>query len=225
MSAKDRATLGLVTVAVGCALVSTALSVRRELFSAAGVGASAPAAEIRIDDWAQYTRGGHRRGPVAAPVTIVEFADFECPACQQFARNALPAALQKYGQQVSHIFRHWPLPQHRFAYPAARAAVCASRQGKFTEFHDAIYAAPDSLGFIAFSELALRAGVADTTAFNLCNSQQGTVPEIESDIIAAKNVGANGTPTILVNGLLIRGAPDSLSLFKVIDEALEAKRK
>ncbi len=156
------------------------------------------------------------------PVTIVEFGDFECPVCHKFENGALRAARTKYAASMAVVFREFPLVAiHRFAYPSARAAECAAEQGRFEQFHDTLYAHTDSLGrLIPFSDIAMRAGVPNMTSFETCNTKSGPVPAIEADIQAAKDLGSRGTPTLLINGMLVGGAPSDAMLDSLIQVAI-----
>jgi protein-disulfide isomerase len=108
---------------------------------------------------------------------------------------------------VALVYRHYPLPYHKNAVPAAQASVCAARQGRFEEYHDALFAQQDSLGLIPWTRLASTAGVPDVAEFQSC--MQSSVPgsEIERDLQAGTRLGVRGTPAILVNERFISGAP------------------
>jgi protein-disulfide isomerase len=215
------------------AIVSTVCAVTVTSVVLLGRASGSPAAfstgqvsqePVLLENWEELARVGHRTGNPSAPVTIVEFSDFECPFCARFASSQIPALRKDYADQVQFVFRHWPLPNHRFAYPAARAAECAALQGRFWEFHDAVFAAQDSLGLLTFAELAGRAGVPDPDAFNVCNSEAGQVEAIERDNRVAGEIGATGTPTVIVNGWRLKGTP-SLEVLDSIIRAQLAERK
>jgi protein-disulfide isomerase len=154
----------------------------------------------------------------------LEFADFECPVCQSFANGALRAIRAQYPDKVAVIFRQWPLSYHRLAYPTARAAECAGAQERFEAFHDLVYSKQDSLGLKSYGQFAKDAGVPDLAAFETCNSSAAPIPSIEADIAAAKAVGGRGTPTILVNGLMLAGLPDSAKLEGYVQAAIRAAK-
>lgn len=172
-----------------------------------------------ISDWRQYAVG-HRLGPEDAIATIVEFGDYQCPACRSI-EPMVRRFRQQYPDEVALIYRHWPLPQHPLAYPAARAAECAARQGLFAEYHQALY---DSSYWIAdpngaFIQLAEHVGVVDMKAFRECVSDPTPVASIEEDIDAAKQLGAAGTPTFLINGVMRGAFPDSTEWADIVDRA------
>jgi len=177
---------------------------------------------VKVDDWEQYASGGHQiGGPEDAEVTVIEFGDYECPAC----RNVQPwvkRVLERYSDRVAFIYRHYPISYHMMALPAARAAECASRQGKFFEFHDLLYAESGWLARpdLGFPDIARRASVADSAAFDGCLRERGLVQAIVADRDAASAIGVKGTPNVLINGTLLAGLPDSTYLIEHIEKAL-----
>lgn len=177
-------------------------------------------APVSVSNWDRLISTGHHSGPRDASVVVLQFGDFECPYCQKFSTRILPGVLAGFPGQVAVVFRHWPLPYHRFAYPAARAAECAGEQGQFQPFSELLYMKQDSLGLKPFDDYAREAGVTDRAAFQLCNSRPGRVASIEADMEAAIAAGASGTPTVLVNGLRYPEPPDSAGLAKAIRNAL-----
>ena len=215
---KELAANLLVVVAVLSAATMATITVRREFFRRrTGADGTAVSHEpTNVEEWRQYSRVGHRIGPSNASVTIVEFADFECPVCRAFATQVLPAIKKEFGDQVTIVVRHWPLSYHKFAYPTARAAECAAAQGKFESFYSLAYAEQDSLGLKPYRKFAQQSGVKDLDRFDRCVSTPGGVLSIDADIAAVKALGGEGTPTVLVNNLLYKGAPDSIRLHDAI---------
>ena len=127
----DRLDRGLTGVLVIVAVVMTGTAIHREFFTSStssGFQSGPPVAE---HNWREALPVGVRAGDVNAPVTIVEFADLECPACRSF-QGVLNEVMQKHQQDVSLVFVHYPLPGHRFALAAARAAECALSANRFT---------------------------------------------------------------------------------------------
>lgn len=209
-----------------CAISLTILAIHREL-TAKAVSADGPrtgieAAPLARETWKTLIEGGHRRGPVASPVTIVVFTDFECPACRRLALSGLRGVVERFEGEVAVVYRHWPLPYHRFAMPAARAVECAHAQGNFDRFADLLFEKQDSLGLKSFESYASDAGVADSARFAACAHSSTPVPAIEHDRVLPSRIGAEGTPTLIVNGVLIRGVPDSARLDSII---IAANRK
>lgn len=197
-----------------CAVVVTGLVIRKEFFQPAD--AATPPQPTRVADWQVYTQGGHRSGPEHAPVTMVVFSDFQCPACRLLATHA--KALQKeFPQQLAIIHRHSPLSRHSFAVDAARASECAAEQGRFAAFHDALFVEQSSIGLAPWTRFAVNAGVPDIAAFERCTTSGHSSPTLHGDTLAARQLKVSGTPTLLINGLRFTGTPplDTLRAFVI----------
>jgi len=147
---------------------------------------------------------GPARGKPTAPVTIVEFGDFQCPYCAQ-AEATLQAVLAKHPDDVRLVFRHFPLTElHPNAQISAVAAVCADQQGKFWELHDAMYRDQGALSAAALQVAAARAGV-DTDRYAQCMQDPQALQVINSDLRAGTEAGVAGTPAFFVNGRPLGG--------------------
>jgi protein-disulfide isomerase len=201
-----------------CAVVTTALLVRRELFPSPPT--TAPAVRT-VDDWEEYAAVGQRYGSDSAPVTLVEFSDFQCPFCRSLA-TSVSAVLAKNATSVRHVFRHYPLTGvHSHAFAAAIAAECAGKQGRFRQYHDALFAQQDSIGKRGWGMFALDAGVSDTLAFSTCVRDSTTKQIVERDIAAGAKLGLTGTPGLLVNERFISGTLSEPGLQALVDETLK----
>lgn len=213
---KDR----LLNLAVGvltlCALVVTGLVVRRELASEPARVAEQP--EV-VPEWRAFAAGGHRMGPADAPVTIVEFSDFQCPFCRVLA-DRLRTIRERYPEQVAMVYRHYPLQIHPFALPAVRASECAAAQGRFAAFHDALFARQDSLGIVPWTRFATAAEVPDTAAFRRCADESGAIPALARDTLAGSRLNVTGTPTLLINNVRFGGVPPLDTLDAYVKAAL-----
>lgn len=210
----DYATL---VAAVSAVIVAAMVVVER--WPGASATSFQPVREVA--DWTSYTTRGNRLGPVDAPVTIVEWGDFECSACRAVEPH-LRAVRRKYPDDVAILYRHWPLEIHPLAYPAARAAECSAQQGRFEEYHRLLY---DKASWrfdprSTFIDFAEDAGVSDVKAFTTCLDSDEAVPAIEEDIAAVMAVGGTGTPTLLVNNVLVPGIRDSTFLEELVLDAL-----
>lgn len=196
-------------VLVCCALVITGLAVRRELVAARPV-ATAYTDQVRpVRDWRSYATG-NRIGPAGAPVTIIEFSDFQCPYCRVMA-DRLRALRREHPGRVALVYRHFPLSYHPYARNAARASICADRQGRFEPFHDALFARQDSLNDALWARLAEVAGVPDRKRFGECLRSDSSLAQVERDVAAGMRLGISGTPAVMVNDALITdGAPGVL---------------
>ncbi len=205
-------------VMVLCTITITIVILRREIL--APRASSPPTPAVRVNDWPELVSRGHRIGPEDAAVTLVTFSDFECPTCAYLATQEFPRLREKYPGSVALVYRHWPLTRHRFAYPAARAAECAAQQGRFEAFHDVVYAQQDFIGVKTFAEMASEADVPDLHLFETCASNTEPVPSIEADIAKAIELGGTGTPTLVVNGLLVRGRIRSALLDSIAEASI-----
>lgn len=205
---------------VVCAVAITVLVIRREL----GHSASPPSADGEtVAEWQEYAREGHVLGTSGAPVTIVVFSDFQCPACASFA-EALHEVQTRHPGRVTAVYRHFPLPHHAFAVPAGRAAECAGRQGRFAAMHDELFAAQDSIGVRSWSRFAEEAGVPDAAGFEACLDDPASAAAVRRDADAAGRLRITATPTLLVNGRRVQGAPSPEGLDTLVAEALARAR-
>ena len=143
------------------------------------------------------------KGPQDAKVTIVEFSDFECPACRQ-AHFQLNEVLDKFGSQVKFVYRDFPLPKHKQALPAAVAAHCAGEQGKYWEMHDQLFKS-ERLDGDQVKNIAGKVGV-DLVKFDACLQEPKRAEEVMKDMADGEKYGVNSTPTFYVNGYLVVGA-------------------
>ena len=162
---------------------------------------------------------GPSKGPDSAPVTIVEFSDFECPFCSR-ALGTIEQVLAKYPEQVRLVYRHLPLAMHARARPAAIAAACADAQGKFWPYHDLLFADRKALDDDDLASYAEKLEL-DSERFGACLADSATGRKVDADAAAAASVGITGTPAFLVNGILLSGAQPLEAFVKVIDAELE----
>lgn len=189
-------------VLTACAIITTGLVVRRELFH------QQPERSVphQVSGWQELGLAGHRMGPAGAPVVIVVFEDFQCPFCALL--NVRLAALRtRYPNEVAVVYRHFPLAIHPYAIAAARASECAARQGRFEEFDDALFSAQDLIGSVPWKYFATRSGVTDTSAFAACANDTTAVLALGRDTTVGKLLGVHATPTMLINGTEIQGTP------------------
>jgi protein-disulfide isomerase len=158
-----------------------------------------------------------------APVTIVEFADFECPYCRM-AAGTVQQLLNKYGDRVRFTFRDFPLREihfHSRSESAAEAARCATEQGKFREYHDALFASSPRLGDDDLREQARAVGL-NMTRFSSCLREGRFKAQVEADLKMGLQAGVTGTPAFFVNGVFLNGS-QPLSVFEsTIDAELKS---
>lgn len=129
----------------------------------------------------------------------MQFSDLECPFCRRF-HLALRSAQADLDVPVRSVFIHYPLPQHRFAIPAARGSECAREQGRFDEFIDAIFSKQDSLGLRSWVSYARDAAVSDTSAFGSCIARSDVPLRVEQGRTSGDELHVSGTPTVIING-------------------------
>jgi protein-disulfide isomerase len=163
-------------------------------------------------------------GSANAPITIVEFSDFQCPFCQR-AAPTLKQIRDKYGDKVRIVWKDYPLTQiHPQAFKAAEAARCADEQGKFWEFHDHLFAnqqalQPDNLKQYA-ADMKL-----DAAKFNACLDTSKYAERVRDGVAAGTRLGVNSTPTTYINGRFLEGAQPYEVFTSVIDEELSRVAK
>lgn len=202
-------------VLVGCALVVTALLVRREV-----VGTAAPPAFREVIRSLELETGGSTVGSADAPLRIVEFSDFQCPSCAR-AQEGLRAILERHPGQVAVAYRHLPLSDiHPHATDAALASECAGEQGRFEQYHDHLFTAQDSIGTTSWASFAARAGVGDLPGFDRCLGERRHVGRLATDSALAAGLGIRGTPVFVFQGRLLAGAASPEVLAEWVDEAL-----
>ncbi len=160
------------------------------------------------------------KGDPDAPVTIVEFSDYECPFCARFYSQTLSQIDEKYIKtgKVRLIYRDFPLSFHKQAQKAGEAAECAGEQGKYYEMHDKLFEDGVSGGIASFKQYALDIGL-NTADFNTCLDSGAMAGEVQKDFRDGQAAGVQGTPGFLVNGRLISGAQP----FSVFEQIIEAE--
>lgn len=187
--------------------------------------ANGPVAEVPVTPETQYVRydvsteGSPSLGPDDAPITIVEFSDFQCPFCRRFHQDTYHALLDAYPGQIRFVYRHLPLTSiHPDAFPAAIASMCANAQDAFWPYHDKLFSG-ELLGREVYLQYAADLEL-DTQAFEACLDSDENNDFIQADSDFAINLGVNSTPTFFINGLAVIGA-QPLDVFKqVIDQEL-----
>jgi protein-disulfide isomerase len=162
----------------------------------------------------------HVQGSRSAPVTLVEYGDYECPDCL----NAWPIVQeirQKLGDRLAFVFRHFPLNSiHPRASAAAQAAEAAGLQGRFWEMHDQLFGHQKELGNVDLTHLALTMGL-EIYRFESALELQSSLQKISDDMDGGIRSGVKGTPTFFINGRRYRGKVDAASLLREIELAAQ----
>jgi protein-disulfide isomerase len=164
---------------------------------------------------------GPSRGSEKAPVTIVEFSDFECPFCVR-AEETVKRVMKEYEGKVRLVYRDFPLPFHPHAQKAAEAAHCAGDQGKYWDMHEALFSNQQALGPDDLKGRAKTLGL-DQSKFDKCLDSGEKAKLVEENKKAGAEVGVSGTPAFFVNGVMISGAQPFGEFKTIIDREL-AKR-
>jgi len=163
------------------------------------------------------------KGNSNAPVTIVEWSDYECPFCARFYSQTLKQLEKEYIDtgKVRFVYRDFPLSFHKNAQKAAEAAECAGEQGKYFEMHDMLFEKGVSGGITSFKQFAEEIGL-DTAEFDECLDSEAMASEVQKDFIDGQKVGIKGTPGFVINKQVVSGA-QPFSVFQQIIEAELAK--
>ena len=158
------------------------------------------------------------KGPANAPVTIIEFGDYQCPACSA-AQPALAAIEKTYGNRVRFAFKQLPLDFHPMAEPAAKAALAAGKQGKYWPYHDRLWQQQGNLNDAALTQIAKDLKL-DRKRFDADRASPAIAAVVKQDLADARQIGARGTPFFLVNGRPLSGAQPEAAFAEVINAAL-----
>ena len=159
-------------------------------------------------------------GPRNAPVTIVEWSDFQCPFCGR-VEPTLQQIRDEYKGKIRLAWKNQPLSFHQNAMPAAEAALAAHEQGKFWEFHDELFKRQNELGPALYDDVAKKLGL-DMNKFRASIESHRHAPQIQAEMTAGATVGAGGTPTFFINGKKLVGAQPLDQFKQIIDAELAA---
>lgn len=171
-----------------------------------------PRLDVKIDDDPMY-------GPADAPVTIVEFSDYQCPFCSRAEQQSVKQVKDVYKDKVRVVFRDFPLSFHRNAQKAHEAAGCADEQGKFWALHDKLFENQNALEPDNLVKYAGEVGL-DTAKFKECLDSGKRKAEVDKDAADGRAVGVSGTPAFFINGRFLNGAQPFENFAKLIDEEL-----
>ena len=196
--------------------------------------AEAKQAAVRSEELEAAIAGHPTRGNASAPVTIIEFSDFQCPYCTRGA-TTVEELLEKYPDDIKFVFKHFPLGFHPWAKPAAIASHCASEQNHdaFWTLHDAYFKNQKAItpeNVIAKSKEYLAGAGIDMAAFDDCannkdsEAYKAAAKVVDDDMALGSKHGVSGTPGFFVNGQFINGAQPSSAFEPLIEEAKKAAR-
>ena len=178
----------------------------------------------------QSTADSRSLGKPNAPVVMLEFSDLQCPYCARFALDTFPALRRRYIDtgKVRFETHDMPLPFHAYAVPAAIAARCGGRQGRFWEYREALFRAQQQLDGAPYDAIAAALGL-DVERFKACRADPAVAEEVRTDETQAASRGVSSTPTLMVGrmvkgelvGEVIVGAQPLEVFVKRIDELLK----
>ena len=156
-------------------------------------------------------------GAEDAPITIVEFSDYECPYCRQWHSEVYSQLIETYGEQIRFVYRDFPLASiHSNANSAANAANCAHEQGVFWEYHDMLFSMEQGLGNGAYLDYASQLDI-DQADFQECLDSSRYEAEVQADFDFAAELGVRSTPTFFINGIAVVGAQP----FEIFQQVIE----
>jgi protein-disulfide isomerase len=171
-----------------------------------------PSANVNLEN--AYSLGSKH-----APVTLVEFADYECPYCQKVASD-LKKLHDEFGDKLAFVFKDFPLPMHTHSQKAAEAARCAGKQGKFWEYHDELFHSKQlDLDRLKEDAVALHL---DGSQFGKCLDSGEESADVQRDREEGVKLGLSGTPSFFVNGHFYSGALDYTMLHQIVEQQIEA---
>jgi protein-disulfide isomerase len=176
---------------------------------------------VELDQPSAHVEAGNdpRLGSENAPVQLIEFADYECPYCQK-VNEGLNRLRDQFGDQVSLVYKDFPLPMHPLAAKAAEAARCAGVQGKFWEFHDSLFQTKK----LQVSDLKqeARALKLDTARFDQCLDSGEQIAAVKKDAQEGQRLGLTGTPSFFINSHFMSGAIGYAKLRETVLQELAA---
>jgi protein-disulfide isomerase len=185
----------------------------RKAGPAVSVSLDAPRATVAVDATDPSV------GAASAPVTLIEFSDFQCPFCQRVAPT-LKQIQAKYGDKVRIVWKDFPLTQiHAQAFKASEAAHCAGDQKKYWQLHDVLFANQQALQLTDLKRYAADLGL-DAAAFDACLDSSKYGERVRNGVAQGSQLGINSTPTVFVNGRRLSGAQPYETFVAVIDEEL-----
>lgn len=163
-------------------------------------------------------------GEASAPVEVIIFGDYQCPFCERLYQETEKPLRDEYVKtgKVKVVYRDYPLSFHPAAQPAAEAAECAGDQGKYWQYHDALFERQATITTLDYVGLAVELGL-DKAAFKSCVDTHKFASEIAKDLADGTAAGVDGTPASFINGQLISGAVPYASFKAAIDAALKTK--
>jgi protein-disulfide isomerase len=161
-------------------------------------------------------------GPADAPVTIIEFSDYQCPYCKLWHDSVYDRLLANYPGKVRFVYRDFPLDGHPEALPAAEAAQCAGEQNAYWKYHDVLFGEQYGLSNAAYLRYAQDLGL-NMPAFTACLDGHRFQAAVKDSLRYAVGLGVGSTPTFYINGIEVIGAQPYETFQQLIDQELAGK--
>lgn len=216
-------TVSSVALTIAACVIAATLVVREFRPARASTKPSAPV-NLADSTWRRIMSSGRVLGQATAPVKLAVFSDFECPFCARFHARWKDVEA-RHRDTIALVFLHYPLEQHKFARPAVVAAECASEAARFEQYGDVVFASQDSIGLISWADLAVRAGIADTAAFNRCVSAAKLPPMLGVIKGLASELRVAGTPTVVLDGVKYLEPPSDAEIRAAIDRSRKGQKR
>jgi protein-disulfide isomerase len=213
----------LITIAIVLGLI-TILAINLNYKSNSNEEPIAPTESTQDSPKSKYSADNDPvKGSKDAPVTIIEFSDFECSFCARFYSQTLPQIDENYIRtgKVKLIFRDYPLGFHQYAKKAAEASECADEQDKYWEYHDKLFENRNALDIESLKQYAVDLGL-DATTFNECLDSGTMASEVEKDFQDGVGYGVTGSPTFFINEVKVVGAQPYEVFEQIIEQELNS---
>lgn len=179
------------------------------------VAAAAQASRLEVDP-----AGDPSLGPTDAPVTIVEFSDFNCPYCQRWHREVSEELLSTYPNEVRFVYKDFPVVGGgRAGFLGAQAAHCAEEQGAYWDYHNALFSGAYTLDSPGVDQIAVDLGL-ELDPFKECMVEARYAEEVRDDFNYGVSLGVSSTPTFFINGIPLVGAQPLVNFAQIIDGEL-----
>ena len=210
----------IITILLAVAICVIAIQLGNRLWKSQGT-TDLPVAEY-VNGWESLRSKGVLPAQAASAVTLIEFADLQCPSCKR-QHDAIRSVSRKHGDQLDFVFIHYPLAYHAHAFPAAVALECAAAQGKFLPFLDEAYERQEDLGTIPLDSIAILSKIPRMGDFRTCRQDSVISERVRMGIDLGREFAVEGTPTLIVNGWRYRGALTEKELERVMEELLAGR--
>lgn len=208
-----------------CAIVAVATMVRREVRPSLPINRTgASFRPLPPKDWVELRSSGNRLGAGIAALTIVEFVDFECPACRAFEATTLRPFLSSNAMDVALSVRQWPLDYHQFAKPMAIVGECAAEAGRFEAFYFYVFQVWDGTSLPEIKDLVSALGMPGEVELGECLQRPAIATILARDTEIARRIGGTGTPTLIIDGLLAVEIPTRAQLDSLLGLARLPRR-